>query len=104
MVPNNIANTSIKMLVRDSPFVLLSVGTSLWIFLRQTAPSLVLASGPPSPLDVTGVALIGIGAGLAGLLRKNERGWYICPLAIIANCLCWWYVVSRIDSSSLYQS
>jgi hypothetical protein len=87
----------LKAVLTESPLVLLSVGTCLWVFVRESAPDFLPVFARPSFFELTMVAVVGICAGFGGLLRKSEQGWYLALLAMILNGVCWWYAFSRID-------
>ncbi len=84
--------------------VWLSLVTSMWLFLRAIFYHSKLTSGRPSLLELTLVALIGVGAAIGAMLREKEQAWYISIMTMALNAAAWWYGLSQFDWSYLYKS
>ena len=87
-----------------SPFIWLSLITSLWLFLR----TVIYRAGPDSAsialVELTIVLLVGVGAAVTALLRDREEAWYIGLVTMVLNVAAWWYAVSQLDWTYLYES
>jgi hypothetical protein len=116
-----IALQKIKAIFADSPLVWLSLITCLWSFMRAIIYHLRMGSRP-SPLDLpwltdspiatemnmvvtlTLIALIGVGAAVAALLRDKEQAWHLSLLMIVLNTTVWWYAISQLEWEPIYSS
>lgn len=92
---------TLKGVLVESPLVSLSIITCLWLFIRAIIYQMKLASGRPSLLELTLVALSGI---VAALFRDKEQAWYLSLFTIALNTAAWWYAVSQLEWGYLYES
>lgn len=95
---------NLRASLTESPLVCLSLATCVWLLLRAVIYHYSLGSGLPALLELTIVALIGVGAALGAVLRENEQGWYIGLGTIVLNGVSWWLAVDQLDWGYLYES
>jgi hypothetical protein len=104
MIQVKIALQNLRASFTESPLVGLSLVTCLWLFFRTVIYHSRLVSGRPSLIELTMVALVGVGAAIGALLREREQGWYISLVTMALNGVAWWYALSQLDWGYLYES
>lgn len=99
-----IVKQNLKATFTESPLVWLSLITCLWLFVRAIIFQFEIAPNRPSLLELTLVALIGVGAAIGALLRDKEQAWYIGLITMVLNAAAWCYALSQLEWGYLYES